>query len=279
MKKCVFLLVALALLTMCWTGCTDKKPVANDSTAVDTMADTTATDTMEQIIADTPMPKAADELFDDFIFNFAANRKLQYKRVQFPLKVYNGSHVDSLTKGQWKMEHFFMRQGYYTLIFDNVRQMNVVKDTSINHVVIEKISLHKNHVKQYVFNRVNGQWMMTAINNQAVYQSSNASFLKFYQKFAVDSAFQSRSLSDPVKFVGPDPDDDFSTMEGIITPDTWPAFAPKLPSGLIYNIIYGQQYKDSKRKIFVMRGIANGLEVEMTFVKVGKTWKLSKLSN
>src|SRR5574344_757629 len=154
MKKCVFLLVALALLTMCWTGCTDKKPVANDSTAVDTMADTTATDTMEQIIADTPMPKAADELFDDFIFNFAANRKLQYKRVQFPLKVYNGSHVDSLTKGQWKMEHFFMRQGYYTLIFDNVRQMNVVKDTSINIRIGDLLVIHDNAKLASCLNRV-----------------------------------------------------------------------------------------------------------------------------
>ena len=279
MKKCVLFVFMLTLFTMCWTGCSDKKPTVSDSTAVDSVADSAETDTMEQIITDTPMPKAADELFDDLFFNFAANRKLQYKRIMFPLKVYNGKHIDSLLKTQWKMEHFFMRQGYYTLIFDNVKQMDVVKDTSINHVVIEKISLHKNHVKQYVFNRVNGQWMMTAINNQAVYQSTNSSFLKFYQRFAVDSAFQCKGLSDPVKFIGPDPDDDFSTMEGIITPDTWPAFAPQLPSGLIYNIIYGQQYKDSKKKIFVMRGIANGLEVEMTFIKKGNIWRLSKLVN
>ena len=30
------------------------------------------------------MPKAADELFDDFFFNYAANRKLQLKRTTWP---------------------------------------------------------------------------------------------------------------------------------------------------------------------------------------------------
>jgi hypothetical protein len=279
MKKVVIFVIMLTSFTMCWTGCSDKKHNTDDSTAVDSTDRTAAVDTMEQLISEAPMPKAADELFDDFIFNFAANRKLQYKRIKFPLHVYNGTRIDSLQKSQWKMDHFFMRQGYYTLIFDNLKQMNVVKDTSIKHVVIEKISLRKNHVKQYIFNRINGQWMMTSINNQAVYQSTNASFLKFYQRFAVDSAFQSVSLINPVHFVGPDPDDDFSTMEGIITPDTWPAFAPKLPSGLIYNIIYGQHYRTSMQKIFVMRGIANGMEVELTFKKIGKHWKLAKLSN
>lgn len=36
-----------------------------------------------------------------------------------------------------------MNQGYYTLIFDNTRQMNVVKDTSINNVVVEKVYLKR----------------------------------------------------------------------------------------------------------------------------------------
>ena len=31
-------------------------------------------------------------------------------------------------------------------------------------------------------------------------------------------------------------DDDFSTMTGDIEPETWPAFAPQLPHGMIYNI-------------------------------------------
>ncbi len=37
------------------------------------------------------------------------------------------------------MEHFFMRQDYYTLIFDNQKQMKLMKDTTIDHVVVEKV--------------------------------------------------------------------------------------------------------------------------------------------
>lgn len=111
------------IMTM-WTttGCTEKKTSGTDSIDADS-TDTTAADTLEQLITEQPMPKAADELFDDFIFNFAANKKLQMKRILFPLKVINGKTEKTLEKGQWKMEHFFMNQGYYTLIFDNHRQM------------------------------------------------------------------------------------------------------------------------------------------------------------
>lgn len=284
MKKLCLLMVLMAALTVvCFTttGCSDKKPVTViDSAVVDTTAtDTQAIDSTEKLIAETPMPKAADELFDDFVFNFAANRKLQLKRVQFPLPVYHNDKLSkNIDKKHWKTEHFFMRQDYYTLIFDNQKQMNLVKDTTIAHVVVEKVFYHKRTVQQFVFDRINGQWMMTSINYKPMYSNKNASFLKFYGKFATDSTFQAEHLHNPVKFVGPDPDDDFSTMTGDIEPETWPAFAPKLPSSMIYNIIYGQKYNESNQKIFVIRGIANGLETELTFKRIGGKWMLTKLN-
>ena len=284
MKKLCFISVLMALLTIvCFSsvGCTGKKPASDaDTLASDTtVADTQAMDSTEKLIEETPMPKAADELFDDFVFNFAANRKLQLTRVHFPLPVYrNEKVVKTIDKKHWKMEHFFMRQDYYTLIFDNQKQMNLVKDTTIDHVVVEKVFYHKKTVQQFLFNRINGQWMMTSINYKPMYSNKNASFLKFYGKFATDSTFQAEHLHNPVKFVGPDPDDDFSTMTGDIEPETWPAFAPKLPSSMIYNIIYGQKYNESNQKIFVIRGIANGLETELTFKRIGGKWMLTKLN-
>lgn len=284
MKKLSFLSVLLAVLTVvCFTsvGCSDKKPAqVHDSTSVDSIvADTQTVDSTEKLIEETPMPKAADELFDDFVFNFAANRKLQMKRVHFPLPVYhNDKLVKSIGKRAWKMEHFFMHQDYYTLILDNQKQMNLVKDTAIDHVVIEKVFYAKKKVQQFLFNRINGEWMMTSINYKPMYTNMNASFLKFYGKFATDSAFQAEHLHNPVKFVGPDPDDDFSTMSGDIEPETWPAFAPQLPHGMIYNIIYGQKYAESNQKIFVIRGIANGMETILTFKRVHGKWMLTKLN-
>lgn len=284
MKKLSFLSVLLAVLTVvCFTsvGCSDKKPAqVHDSTSVDSViADTQAVDSTEKLIEETPMPKAADELFDDFVFNFAANRKLQMKRVHFPLPVYhNDKLVKTIEKRAWKMEHFFMHQDYYTLILDNQKQMNLVKDTAIDHVVIEKVFYAKKTVQQFLFNRINGEWMMTSINYKPMYTNMNASFLKFYGKFATDSAFQAEHLHNPVKFVGPDPDDDFCTMSGDVEPETWPAFAPQLPHGMIYNIIYGQKYAESNQKIFVIRGIANGMETILTFKRVHGKWMLTKLN-
>lgn len=281
MKKGFMIVVVACLFVMGWTtGCTDKKPVAVDTAVVDSIVvvDTASVDTIEQLISEQPMPKAADELFDDFIFNFAANRKLQLGRIKFPLKVVDGDDVTFVKKAQWHMEHFFMDQGYYTLIFDNMKQMDLVKDTSINNVVVEKVYLIEEKVEKYLFKRINGRWMLTTIRSNDMFQNTNASFLAFYQRFATDPEFQLQSLNNPVEFTGPDPDDDFSTMTGEIAPETWPAFAPELPSGFIYNIMYGQKYAEGNQKIFVMRGIANGMEMQLTFKRIDGEWKLVSLS-
>ena len=261
-------------------SCKGNKTETGDSlpTDSDSIKDTAVVDTMEQIIAETPMPKAADELFDDFFFNFAANKKLQIERTQFPLPVERAGKTDTIGKKQWKTDRFFMRQGYYTLIFDNFRQMNVVKDTSVNKVVVEKIYFNIKTVKSYNFNRVNGLWKLTSINYKGIHENRNASFLKFYHQFVTDSTFQAESISNPMEFISPDPDDDFSQMEGLITPETWPAFAPELPNNMIYNIIYGEDSKPGLQRIFVIRGIANGLEMELTFKRKKSKWMLTKLS-
>lgn len=279
MKKGAFFilfLVACTAISYTTTGCTDKKPAA-DSVAVDTgRVDSVVEDTMETIIEQTPMPKAADELFDDFFFNFCGNRKLQRSRIHYPLPVYMDGKVSShIAQKEWKIDHFFMNQGYYTLIFDNRKQMNLMKDTAVNHVVVEKIYFSQKRVKQYLFNRVNGQWMLTSLNFKPMYENQNASFWRFYERFSTDSTFQVESMNDLVQFTTTDPDDEFRQIEGSMAPEQWPSFKPGLiPSGIIYNIIYGQEYQQSSQKIFVIRGIANGQEEELVFRKRQGRWKL-----
>ena len=278
MKRILIAIVASVLLMFSCTG--GRQQMAEEQQA-DSVADSigcTPLDTLEQLLVETPPPKAMDELFDDFVFNFAANKKLQLTRIIFPLAVKKGDSMEKLDKGQWKMEHFFMRQGYYTLLFDNDEQMRMMKDTSINQAIVEKILLKKDLVKDYIFNRIRGTWMLREIRETPIAESVNASFLSFYQRFVTDKSFQTKSLNKAVTFVGPDPDDDFSMMEGIITPDTWEAFAPELPSKLIYNIVYGQPQHVESEKIFILRGIANGLELELRFKKVNNRWLLMKMT-
>ena len=268
--------VVILLFSACQgnkTGSSEVEETA-DSTQ---QTDTVAASLEEEIAEDASVPKAADELFDDFIFNFAANRTLQSSRIKFPLLVKRGDEVSYLKKGEWQMEYFFMKQDFYTLLFDSEKEMEAVKETNIEHAVVEKIYLHGKTVKQYIFDRVNGLWMLQQVVHMPLSESRNASFLEFYEQFAASPEYQSKHLMDNVKFVGPDPDDDFSQMEGVITPDTWEAFAPELPSGMIYNIVYGAPQKETGRKVFVLRGIANGMEIELTFKHDGGKWKLEKL--
>ena len=262
-------------------SCTGKQTQRVEESVTDSVADTLDSvplDTLEQLLSEIPTPKAMDELFDDFLFNFAANKKVQKARIIFPLTVHKGDKDEQIDKNKWEMERFFMRQGYYTLWFDNDAQMELAKDTSINQAIVEKIQLKKDLVKDYVFNRIRGAWMLREIRETKIVENINASFLAFYQKFSSDKAFQVKSLNSLVKFVGPDPDDDFNMMEGLITPDTWEAFAPELPKKTIYNIIYGEPKSMDNEKIFILRGISNGQEVELRFKKVGERWLLMKMT-
>ena len=265
------------------TNCSERKPSDNEVEENDsTTTDSTETEEQEEeLISEMPMPEAADEYFDDFFFNFAANRKLQLERVKFPLTVVDGETQKTLNRGQWKIDNFFMRQGFYTQIFDNQRQAEEAKEPTVNHVVLERIHLDEGRVERFFFDRKQkGIWMLTEVKKESVEQNVNASFLNFYSRFVSDSAFQIQSLDEHVTFSSPSPDDDFETQTGEIVPDQWPMFKPDLiPDGIIYNIVYGDQPAGSNQKIFLTRGIANGMESQMLFRKKAGKWRLVEFNN
>ena len=278
MRKVFGAFFACVLLMFSCTGKQAQRVEGSLTDSVTDSVDSVPLDTLEQLLVETPTPKAMDEFFDDFFFNFAANKKVQQARIIFPLTVHKADKDEQIEKNKWQLERFFMRQGYYTLLFDNDEQMKLAKDTSINQAIVERIMLKKDLVKSFVFNRIRGAWMLRELRETSIEENQNASFLTFYHRFVSDKGFQVKSLNSMVKFVGPDPDDDFNVMEGVITPDTWEAFAPQLPSKTIYNVIYGQPKPEGNEKIFILRGIANGLELELRFRKVGERWLLMKMT-
>ena len=279
MKRSLYVILALVLFTMLWTtGCTDKKTESKDTIIDSIQVDTMDTDTLESLIEETPMPKAADELFDDFFFNFAASKRLQYDRIDFPLEQDNFGKVSSINKNQWRMEHFFMRQGYFTLVVGSQKELENSKDTKVGHVVIERIYLTQNCVQQFVFNRVDGLWKMQQVRKESVSANKNGDFYAFYNKFVNDSTYRAQSLAEVVDFSGPDPEDDFARMEGSIMPEQLELFAPELPKDMIYNIVYGEGSIKGNTRIFVVRGIANGLETELTFRKTKGGFILEKIN-
>lgn len=283
MKRCLYVL-PMVVLAWIFIGCKDSKPSATDTLVVeetecvDMQPTPDDEDAVDELIAETPMPVAAEELFDDFFFNFASNKRLQLERIDFPLLVNSGTKKDTLRREDWQMEHFFMHQEEYTLIFDDEQQEELGKSTGVSDVTVEKIFLDDAFIRQYLFSKNSGRWMLVEIRNQTLPKNPNASFLEFYQHFVTDSVFQRESLNSEIHFVGPDPDDEFSAMEGVITPDFWDAFAPAFPSHLIYNVVYSHQDPEASRKIFVIRGISNGQEIGVTFERKGNGWRLIKLT-
>lgn len=252
---------------------------ADDSLATDSVGDTINTDTLSQILEQQPMPVAADELFDDFFFNYAASKKVQLERTVFPLEVEKYGEKSKIEKRQWRHDHFFMSQGYYTLIFNNEKQLKLLKDTAVDNVTVEKIDMAKGRVTRWHFQRDRGLWHMNRIVTISAQQHQDAAFLTFYNMFATDTVFQQKALAESVTFTGPDPDDDFSTMTGEIMPEQWPMFAPWMPTGVLYNIHYGAKpYHQSNVRYFLIRGIANGLQTDILFIRKGNQWQLKKVT-
>ncbi len=283
MRKASAIIVSIILLSaICFntTGCKGEasQPERTDSTSVSDSIeqDAAAADTNEE----TPMPTAADMLFEDFIFNFASNRKLQTSRIKFPLPVIENGNKTFINKRQWPTEHFFIDNDYYTLIFGNRKQMNAMNDTAVSHVTLENILFDQKSIKQYKFNRIGGKWMLTEVESMPISESQNASFLDFYERFAVDNEFQIESMNDIVEFSAPDPDNDFASMSGTLLPDQWPAFKPEfLPTDSLYNFIYGGAIENTSQRIFIIEGLASGMRTEMTFrLKNGK-WVLTKFNS
>ena len=269
-------LFALMLVIGLSTGCSDGKK-GHKALASEDMPEE---EPLPERFENDDLPKAADELFDDFMYYFATNERLQRRRIAFPLTIVDEKRNEKSTvdEEQWKMEPFFTTDDSYTLIFDNSEQREALQDTTIDCTVVEKIFLEDDSVCQYAFKRNDGRWMLTGIRMQAMAVNPYAAFLNFYREFTKDSVFQRKSLSDEIAFTGPDPDDDFSTMEGFITPEAWDAFAPELPTDSIYNIVYGEQNASAKEKVLVICGISNGLETELTFQQKKGKWKLTKLT-
>ncbi len=278
MNRFVVAFFAFALLVFSCKG--GSMPASDGLQSEDSSAiiDTLVADTILMSDDDSVMPHSADELFDDFFFNFISNAQLQKSRVQFPLTVFTDStKAEQIGRDAWQTKQFLTEDECYTTILDDTIQLSLMKETAVNQVVVEKILFNIQTVKQFLFKRNNGIWYLVSINNEPFYKNPNVTFLNFYHKFANDSIYQKESLMPTVSFSIPDPEDDFSRVEGLITAETWSAFAPELPRNVIYNTVYGNRNAKSDYRIFILRGISNGEETEMTFKLSDNRWMLTKL--
>lgn len=227
---------------------------------------------------DAEPPAVADELFDDFIYGFTKNEKFQRRRVRFPLPRRTDGKDELVTAGQWKFDRLFSDQDVYTMIFNDERAARQENDTTVDRVAVEWIDLLASRVKQYLFERTRGRWMLTAIDAHALAADDNREFYSFYHRFVSDSVYQRRHVKNPLPFTTYD-EDEFLTVEGWLDIDQWYAFRPALPDGIITNINYGMTDLRSDKRIFVISSQSGGMNCTLTFRRANREWTLVRLEN
>lgn len=276
MRKLLLGFFLLAFLISCGNRKTKIDPFATLTDMVDSASNRKA-DTLHQEAKEEPKPMEADELFDDFIFNYASDVALQKQRTLFPLPYYNGDTPSKIEEKFWKHDYLFTNQNYYTLLFDRDDDMDMVGDTTLKSVQVEWIYPSNRMVKRYYFERRKGMWKLEAINLRRIETGENEDFVSFYARFATDSVYQSRHISDPLQFITIDPDDEFSILETTLDLNQWYAFRPVLPADKLSNINYGQRNEDNSiTKILKVNGIGNGYSNLFYFRKRGGEWELYK---
>lgn len=271
-------------------GCNDagRAPVFTDAEVQrivrsDTFA--VATDSVEADTFAMPaehLPAAVDELFDDFIFAFDQNSALQRQRVAFPLPVDGDDGTDTIVRpADWHHQHVFMHQDFCTVLWSSPREMLLADDISVDSAAVEQIYLHSRHATSMQFARdsADGHWRLLGQRRLAFADMPLAHFLDFYARFATDSAYQRAHVSSQLRFVSTDEDGEEEPVVGFIDVDQWFEFAPELPRDVLTNIRYGQDYNHLRRIIMQMRGISNGLEIQLSFVRDGDAWRLVGYEN
>ena len=272
-------LVCGTLLVALCVSCGNRK-VREPFVAITEMVDTVVQEEIEDTLAveqpeEVPYRTEADELFDDFIFNYASDDVLQRQRTKFPLPFYNEDTPLRIEEKDWEHDYLFSRQNHYTLLFDEEEEMELVGDTALTSVQVEWIFLKEHKVKKYYFERIGGMWMLEAINLRPVAGGENESFVDFYVRFVSDSLYQRRHVRAPLHFTTIDPDDEFAILETTLDIDQWFAFRPALPADSLSNINYGQRNEDlSDTKILKVNGIGNGYVNLFYFRKRKGEWEL-----
>ena len=270
------------LLMVAAVSCTNNKPAKTESETQASVEDSAKNnaDTIGIDSTETTPPPAVDELFADFIYSYTTNRSFQFRRTDFPLRKYeNGKFAGTVDRIDWKFEKLYYKHSLHIIILDGEKDLNNLISLRPDTVRVEWLRFSKKKCKQYVFARENGCWRMNRINYSSIDKHPDADFLKFYERFAADSVFQSEHLNEMIDFITFDEDNHYNKIEGIIESDQWPAFHPELPAYDIFNIDYGLKLKNQNVRVVSVRGNSNGMSSRFKFVRHKGRWTLVKFEN
>ena len=282
MKKLIVGFCLLGCMASCGGGKKNTDAQVEPVEPIDSTEIVADTLYVEEVEEEQNVPVSADESFADFLYNFALNEKLQLRRILFPLPYYMDNRKDTIAKEQWTHDPLFSQQEFYTMLYDNLDDAELEKDTASTSVRIEWIDLKAKKMKRYYFERLYGWWKLEAIDDASMPKAntSQEDFYTFYERFANDSVFQRSRVVDPLPFVAPDPEDDFQMLETTIGKEQWFSFQPKLPQDVLTNINYGQRLdQNSRTRIIELRGFGNGFNNTLYFKCRNGEWKLTRFED
>ena len=282
MKKLIVAICLLGWLASCGGGKKNTDAQEEWMEPVDSIEMVADSLLVEEVEEEMEIHPSADESFADFLYNFALDEKLQLRRVLFPLPYYMDNKKDSIGKAEWVHDPLFSQQEFYTMLYDDLDDIELEKDTAQTSVRIEWIDLKAHKMKRYYFERLYGWWKLEAIDDATMPKEDNGQedFYEFYERFANDSVFQAERVADPLPFVAPDPDDDSQILETTIQKSQWFTFHPKLPTEVLTNVNYGQRLnRDSQTRVIELRGFGNGFSNTLYFRCRNGEWRLTKFED
>jgi len=280
-------LLATFMAAILIVACSSKKEDPSATQQLDEFETEEQADSLEEEVLDTlqlfeekVIPKTADLLFDDFFFSFATDQHFQSQRVTFPLHGTEQGEQTTMTHDEWTHETDF-NLSFYSVLFERETDMEIQKDTSLNTVSVERVSLNDQIINRFHFQRIDGQWVVADFEKMPTSQTPNSDFLHFYAKFIADSAFQRESIAEPLKLISAWGGDGDEESEIELTADDWFEFRKEMPmpEGVMTNVNYGQPALSENRKILLVQGMSNEMYVKYKFDRLDGKWRLIEIEN
>lgn len=286
MKKLLLLFASLLMLAACGGGKSGEGE-GGDSLS-DSLVDSSLMlgDEEDSLIAETPVSKAADGVFYDFIASFCQNSKYQRKRIAFPLiHSVNGDTV-TVSEKQWRFSKLHYNSDAYTVFFPDSKSLQLEKDKDIDNVTVQWYNTAANSASDYRFEKRDGQWLLTSIDEHSIDEDVNSDFLHFYSAFAADPEYQASHLAEVITYDGIDPDNDdefdaqFLKNHKIAAANWNENLIPILPSQTFSNIDFGQDLSEaSGERMVSLESPGSGFTSRLYFRRSGDTWHLFKIEN
>ena len=233
-----------------------------------------------QLFEEEVLPESADELFNDFFFNYTSDMNFKSQRQAYSLDCNMGDTVVKIHSSELDVYSELLVDDYYSIIYERDEDLAFQKDTSLNEVAVERIDLDGKQIEQYIFNRIEGKWMLTGVGRNEMDYNPNSDFLDFYKSFSSDSVYRKNCINEPLKFVMLSENDDVEDEIQELTSDEWLAISADLPlpAGVMINIDYGQTIISKNSKLLLVEGVSNGLSLTYRFMKIDGAWNLVEVT-